>query len=91
MPKALRITLTLTAIGIFFAVLFYGAAGESRVRCRVCVEFSDKSDCSESYGDARQSAIEGAHASACANLTSGVTNGFLCGQTPPSSIECETR
>lgn len=89
MPKPLRMLLTFAAIVGFFAVLYYGAANTAgQFRCEVCVEYAGGRDCRSSNGETREDAIQGAHSAACANLASGVTNAFRCGQTAAASIRC---
>ena len=83
-----------TFIGIFLGVAFvgfmlYAALQEGRVQCEVCLDFGGGSECRTSAAADRASAIQGAVASACAVLSSGVTSGIQCGSTPPRSVQCD--
>ncbi len=90
MGRSTRITLTLLGILGFVALLFYGALSQSQVSCEVCVEYAGQRNCQTSRGESPDLAMQGAHSAACANLTSGVTNAFRCGQTRPYSSRCAT-
>jgi hypothetical protein len=83
-----------TFIGIAMGVVFvgfmlYAALQEARVQCEVCIDFGGRSDCRTSAAVDRNADIQGAVASACALLSSGVTSGIQCSSTPPRSVQCD--
>ena len=82
-----------TIIGILIGALFVGAMvyavmAESQVECEVCVVYRGETACRKSTAVDRKQAISGAVTSACAVLSSGVTNGLQCSSTPPRSQTC---
>jgi hypothetical protein len=82
-----------TIVGILIGALFVGAMiyavmAESRVECEVCVAYRGETACRTSTAVDRKQAISGAVTSACAVLSSGVTDGIECGSTPPRSQTC---
>jgi hypothetical protein len=79
--------------GLIVAALFVGAmllatSREASVECEVCLDFAGGSKCSKSSGRDRNSAVRGAIANACAELSNGVTQGMECDRTPPRSVRC---
>ncbi len=73
---------------IFVVFMIYTTLGESRAECEVCVDFGGHRACRTASAADRESAVRGAIASACAVLSSGVTQGIRCDQTPPRSVRC---
>jgi len=72
----------------FIAVLVMSLMKEAQVECEVCIEFGGRSACRTTIGSSRERAVSGATSNACAVLSSGVTAGIQCGNTPPSSVRC---
>jgi hypothetical protein len=82
-----------TIVGISIGALFIGAMiyavmAESRVECKVCVVYRGETVCRTSTAADRPQAIAGAVASACAVLSSGVTDGIECRSIPLRSQTC---
>lgn len=73
----------------FATTLVVALRNEARVECEVCVEFSGAGICRTNWAADRERAIQGATAAACSMLSSGVTAGIQCSNTPPRSIHCE--
>jgi len=70
-------------------VLVMALMKEAQVECEVCIEFGGARACRTTIGSSRERAISGATTNACAVLSSGVTAGIQCGNTPPSSLRCK--
>jgi hypothetical protein len=73
----------------FVAAMVYATHGETRVTCRVCVDYRGASECRSSSAAERDAAVAGAVANACAVMSGGVTDGIACTGTPPRLVECE--
>jgi hypothetical protein len=81
------------AVGILLAVAFFGALAwatlrETAVSCEVCVSFAGRSTCRISSGRAEEEARQMAQSTACAELSSGVTQGMACQRATPTSVAC---
>ena len=84
---ARRIAFLLIAAG-FAAALLFATQREAQVECSVCLVFNGRSACRTGAASDRESAQRGAISAACAVLSSGVTQGIQCDNTPPRSLEC---
>lgn len=73
---------------VFFAALIYTTMAETSTECEVCVDFEGRHACSIAKGGDRELAMQQALSSACATITSGVTEVVACGATVPSSARC---
>lgn len=73
---------------LFLAALIYVTMAETGTECEVCVDFEDRNACSSARGGDRDLAIQQALTSACATITSGVTETVKCNGTIPSSTRC---
>jgi len=71
------------------AALVYGTLSEAQVECEVCLEFAGGRACRTAFASDRNGAMSAAVRSACAVLSSGVTQGMACDRTPPSSVQCK--
>ncbi len=74
---------------LFLAALLYVTMAETGTECEVCVDFEGRNACSSARGGDRDLAIQQALASACAVITSGVTETVKCGRTLPTSTRCK--
>ena len=72
----------------FFAAMIYTTMAETGVECEVCVDFMGRQACSVAKGGDREFAMQQALSSACATITSGVTEVVACGGTVPSTARC---
>jgi hypothetical protein len=83
-----RIITGVVLAAVFISVLVMALMKEAQVECEACVEFEGRSACRTTIASSRERAISGATTNACAVLSSGVTAGIQCGNTPPSSLRC---
>ena len=84
----MRVAIGLLLAAVFFGALFYVTASETSVECTVCVHYGAGDNCATVSGPDRQQAMRQATTTACAPLTSGVTQGMECDRTPPRSATC---
>ena len=75
--------------GLFAAAVWVVTLRSSRVRCEVCVSYRNGSACRNVSAANREQALQGALSSACAVLSSGVTEGLRCQRSVPTSAVCE--
>jgi hypothetical protein len=88
MPKA-------AIIGGLFGLALLGALtyfslGFAQYTCEVCVTFNGRMQCRTASGTNQETAKQAAHDNACAFLVASKTDGFLCGQAPPTQVTCQT-
>jgi hypothetical protein len=83
-----RVAIGILLAAAFFAALAWATLRETAVSCEVCVAFQGRSACRTSSGPAAEEATAMAHSVACAELSSGVTQGMACRRTPPTSVAC---
>lgn len=55
--------------------------------CRVCVTYNGRTNCAKVSGSTKEEAIQTGISTACAPISSGVTQTIQCGNTPPTSVE----
>jgi hypothetical protein len=72
----------------FFAAMLFATQRESAVQCELCMEFGGRTACRTASAVDRDAAVRGALTTACAVLSSGVTQGLECDRTPPRSLRC---
>ena len=72
----------------FIAAMFFATQRESAVQCELCMEFGGRTACRTASAADRDAAVRGAITTACAVLSSGVTQGLECDRTPPRSLSC---
>ena len=72
----------------FFAAMLFATQRESAVQCELCMEFGGRTACRTASAADRDAAVRGAITTACAMLSSGVTQGLECDRTPPRSLSC---
>jgi hypothetical protein len=85
---AMRVIVGLLLGAAFLGAMIYATLGESQIECEVCLEFQGRSACRTGSAVDRKNSVRGAVATACAVLSSGVTDGIACGSTPPRSVSC---
>lgn len=73
---------------LFFAAMFYVTRSETTVECTVCIRFRGAENCATVSGPDEEQARMQATTTACAPLSSGVTQGMECSRTPPSMVRC---
>ena len=72
----------------FVVAMFFAIQRESAVQCELCMEFGGRTACRTASAADRDAAVRGAITTACAVLSSGVTQGLECDRTPPRSLSC---
>jgi hypothetical protein len=72
----------------FIAAMFFATQRESAVQCELCMEFGGRTACRTASAADRDAAVRGAITTACAVLSSGVTQGLECDRTPPRTLSC---
>jgi hypothetical protein len=73
---------------VFIAAMFFAIQRESAVQCELCMEFGGRTVCRTASAVDRDAAVRGAITTACAVLSSGVTQGLECDRTRPRSLSC---
>ena len=71
---------------MFVVIVIYSSMGLGQFRCEVCMEFQGHSACATAAGTTREEARRTATETACAKISSGMTESIACAQTPPKSI-----
>jgi len=81
-------------LGILFLAMVIGAviyttlSGSARYRVEVCMEFQGRTACRTASAATEQQARRTAQDNACAQISSGVTDGMQCGNyTQPVSVK----
>ena len=85
----MRVAVGLLLAGVFFAALIYTTLGQTAVTCEVCLVFRGNEACRESSAVDRAQALAMAQNTACAVLSSGVTQGLQCQRTVPTRTHCQ--
>jgi hypothetical protein len=70
----------------FIALLTYMSMGMKQHRVEVCMEFMGRTNCSTAAGPTREQALRTASETACATISSGMTESTTCGRTPPVKV-----
>ena len=84
----MRVAGGLLCAALFFAAIFYVTRAETSVECEVCIRFGGAENCATVTGPDEQQARMQATSTACAPLSSGVTEGMECSRTIPSRVRC---
>lgn len=73
---------------VFLGAMYFVTLAETSVECSVCVSYNGRNECTTASAGDRNGAIAQALSSACAGLSSGVTQVMECNRTPPVSTRC---
>ena len=73
---------------VFFAAITWVTLQQIRATCEVCMQYRGRQICETATAAERDEALMQARNSACAQLSSGVTDGIRCNGTPPLSVSC---
>lgn len=78
-------------IGIVFviaviAAIYFSMSNLAANRVEVCMEFKGLSSCATASGATEEVARRAATTTACATISSGVTDSIACDQTPPKNL-----
>lgn len=71
------------------ALMYFAMRGRATHSCEVCIEFDGRTHCSNARGPSVQEATRAAADTACAFLTSGMTETMRCSRTEPKSAKCQ--
>ena len=72
---------------LFVGIVIYSSMGLGQFRCEVCMEFQGRSACATASGTSQEEARRTATETACAKISSGMSESIACSQTPPKSIQ----
>jgi hypothetical protein len=72
---------------LFVGILIYSSIGLGQFRCEVCMEYLGRSACATASGTTQEEARRTATETACAKISSGMTESIACAQTPPRTIQ----
>lgn len=86
----MRLAGGLLLAALFLAAIFYVTRTETAVECTVCIRYGGAENCATVSGPDEQQVRMQATSTACAPLSSGVTEGMECSRTPPSMVRCKS-
>ncbi len=80
----------LTVLGIAVVIVLFVMSTRSlgKYSCEVCMTYAGGTQCRTAVGATEQETVRTATDNACQYLASGMTEGILCGRTPPQSVTC---
>jgi hypothetical protein len=73
---------------MFLAALLLATRKETAAECELCIEYRGRTACRTALAADRDAALRSAVSTACAVLSSGVTQGMECDRTPPRMVRC---
>jgi hypothetical protein len=75
-------------VALVVALVVYSTLNTSteRIRCEVCITFRGQQACETAAARTRELAQRAATETACAQVSSGVTDSNQCHNTPPDSV-----
>ena len=72
----------------FVGTMVYVSLDQASVTCEVCMVYQGRQACEGASGPDRATAQMQATNAACVQISSGVTDGIQCNDTPPRSLQC---
>ena len=72
---------------LFVGIVIYSSMGSGQFRCEVCMAYQGRSACATASGSSQEEARRTATETACAKISSGMTESIACAQTPPKSVQ----
>ena len=82
-----KVTLVSILFGLaVLGMLVYSTLGLRQVSCEVCMTFEGRTQCAKASGTTREEAQRTATDTACATISSGMTESIRCSNTPPDSV-----
>ena len=88
MSNKIKCSIALTVI-LVYGYIVYSSTQLDQFSCEVCVDFRGRNDCRTAIGNTEEEAIRTALDTACAQISSGMTDSIACTQTAPKSINCK--
>ncbi len=82
---------TILFLSLIIAFVIYRSMTIAEYECEVCVTFHNRTVCRTAASGTRDASIDSAVTSACATLTSGMTESIRCQNTEPDRISCSGR
>lgn len=76
---------------LFLVYIIYSSMEVAQVSCEVCITFRGKTECRTAAGANAAEAQRTATDVACTLMTSGMSEGIACGNTPPTRLMCKER
>ena len=73
------------------ALFFVMTTARAKVLCRVCLDFRGRTNCATALGASADAAREGAQATACGPIASGMDEQIACGRAAPAVVQCQPR
>jgi hypothetical protein len=70
----------------FVGLVVYSTLDLNKETCEVCMTFNGQSKCAKASGTSREEAQRTATDTACAPISSGMTESIQCSNTPPDSV-----
>ncbi len=87
--KQLAIGLAVAAAAV--GLLYYATLAGAGTACEACMRYEDREACRSATGVDREEAERTAIATACALISSGVTDTIRCQGLEPLKLQCKTR
>ena len=85
----MRILVGSLAALAFLAAIVWVTLQQAQARCEVCMRHGGRELCETATAVDRDHALSQARSSACARLSSGVTDGIRCNGSAPLSVRCD--
>jgi hypothetical protein len=83
-----RVVVGVVIAALFLAAMFFVTASETTFECSVCIQYGGGENCATVAGPDEQQTLMQAVTTACAPLSSGVTDGMECNRSRPKSVRC---
>ena len=83
--------LAIVVVLAFAAYLLWSTLASQRDECRVCVEFSGRTNCASASAASAAEAERSAQTTACGPVTSGMNEGIACSRRRPLTVACRRR
>ena len=80
--------LTLVAVLLFAAFLFWSTLASQYVECTVAVTFGAKEGSGTASAASTEDALREAQTAACGPITQGMNDRIACSRKPPASSHC---
>ncbi|MBI1353948.1 MAG: hypothetical protein GC160_06345 [Acidobacteria bacterium] len=82
-----KVTLVSLLFGLaVLGTLIYSTMGLRGYSCEVCMTFEGRTQCAKASGTTKEEAQRTATDTACAPISSGMTESIQCSNTPPDKV-----